>query len=387
MKNTNVIVCAGGGGVGKTTTSAALALATARSGARVLVISLDPARRLGDALGVRLGSEPSELTVDSGDGALFGLMPDPNTALTAFSKILFAEDLSAIDRLRHNRVYAALDESVPGLHELVTMHIALQAVDELEIDTVVVDTAPSRNAVDFIDYPRRLAKLLRSRAVGWLAKIGSGAEPSPRHRMGRVERLLVDAVGPAVRDAAGLFAELAKARERFLELNEQAGRLLFGPETKYLLVAAPTSAAQEDVHYLVNKLRGLRLRANAVILNSAYVVDSGWIERLENTERSTAAIRSALATIRDEQRARRRAADRLSDSIALQHPRLPQVRLPRVEVREPREIVSRLALAVERSGGPELWDPPERQRRADRLRSDAAEHAAHERDAQGSLAV
>lgn len=339
-----IIVCAGGGGVGKTTTSAALSLALARNGARVLVVSLDPARRLGDALGVKLGTEPCELDIDAGRGSLFGLMPNPQTALTAFAKILFADDLSAIDRLRDNRVYAALDESVPGLHELVSVHLTLRAIEDLQIDTVVIDTAPSRNAIDFIGYPRRLAKLLGSRAVGWLAQLGSGTGPvSPRDKMGRVERLLVQAVGPAVRDAAGLFAELAKVRDRFVALNDQAGHLLLDPRTEYFLVSAPTSAARQDIHYLVKKLRALRLAASAVIINSAYALDHDWVDHLDRSEESTEAIRNALITLRQEQVSRLDAAERVSQSIAVQHPRLAQVQLPHIDAREPREIVSELA--------------------------------------------
>ena len=84
MRRPTVIVCAGGGGVGKTTTSAALSLALARRGKRVLIVSLDPARRLADALGAELGSRARALSVDSGGGALFGLMPDPKDALHRF---------------------------------------------------------------------------------------------------------------------------------------------------------------------------------------------------------------------------------------------------------------------------------------------------------------
>ena len=87
MSNPTVVVCAGGGGVGKTTTSAALSVALAKRGRRVLIVSLDPARRLADALGAELGSQARELSVDAGEGALFGLMPDPQDASIVYSAV------------------------------------------------------------------------------------------------------------------------------------------------------------------------------------------------------------------------------------------------------------------------------------------------------------
>ncbi len=214
VKHPIVIVCAGGGGVGKTTTSAALALALAKSGYRALIVSIDPARRLADAMGVELGTEARELSLDSGSGQLFGLMPDPQDALRTFVEFLFAEEPEALERLLDNRLYRVLEAAVPGIHEVATISLTWRAIIENEVDAVVIDTAPSRNAVDFITYPKRLAKLLGGRAVGWMAAIGKRTGVAPQEdKMGRVEQLLVRALGPVARDVAGLFAEMARVRD------------------------------------------------------------------------------------------------------------------------------------------------------------------------------
>ena len=87
---------------------------------------------------------------------------------------------------------------------------------DAHVDVVVIDTAPSRNAVDFIGQPGRLAKLLRGRAVAWLSNIGQNAGSTTTNKLGRIEKLLVRVIRPAVRDVASLFTELARVRERFL---------------------------------------------------------------------------------------------------------------------------------------------------------------------------
>ena len=346
MSEPSVIVCAGGGGVGKTTTSAALSLALAKQGNRVLIVSLDPARRLADALGVELGTEARELSMDAGSGTLFGLMPDPKDALHTFVEILSEGDLGAIERLRNNAVYRAMEAAVPGIHELASINLTWRAIEEHDIDTVVIDTAPSRNAVDFISYPRRLAQLLGSRAIGWMADLGTreGAS-SPRNRMRQVERLLVWAIGPVVSDVADFFTELARVRSRFLWLNEHVARLLLHPRTHYFLVAAPTTAARDDAQYLLKKLRSLKIDPRGFILNSAYVQESDWIDVLEDSDVDSDCIREVLASLREEHQVREQASARVARTFSNRHPSLTQLRLPYIEVPDPRDIV--LALSNE----------------------------------------
>ena len=341
MSNPTVIVCAGGGGVGKTTTSAALSVALAKGGRRVLIVSLDPARRLADALGAELGSLAQELSVDAGDGALYGLMPDPQDALARFVELLAGNDPELSKRLRNNSVYRALEASVPGVHELMSINLTWGAIDEHEIDTVVIDTAPSRNAMDFITYPKRLAKLLGGRAIGWMTGLGQRA--SVGSRMGRVDRLLARAIGPVVSDVAEFFVELARVRERFVWLNERVGRLLLGRNAHYFLIAAPTAAARDDAHYLFKRLKALRVSPRALVLNSAYLPENEWIEVLEELELQSDELRAALSTLREESNNREKASAAVSGSFATRHPSLPQLRLPHVELPEPREIVLQLS--------------------------------------------
>ena len=344
MSHPKVIVCAGGGGVGKTTTSAALALSLAKSGHRALVVSIDPARRLADAMGVQLGTDAIELSVNAGPGHLFGLMPDPRSAMRTFVEILFEDEPGAVERLQNNRLYRVLEASVPGIHELVSMSLTWRAIVEHNIDVVVIDTAPSRNAVDFIGYPKRLAKLLGGRAVGWMAAIGKRTSISPHEeKMGRVEKLLVRAMGPVARDVAGLFSEMACVREQFIVINDHSGDLLLHKDSRYLLVASPTGAARDDVDYLIKKLRQLGIVPTGLIINTAFVQERSWMETLEKSELPTPALRTVLDELRTRQETRKSAAERTVRSFSSRHPGLPQLRLPFVEVAEPRRIVDILS--------------------------------------------
>ncbi len=161
-----VVVCAGGGGVGKTTSSAALSMAAARRGDRVLIVTIDPARRLADALGVSLDSHVHRVELPAASkGELYALMPDPRNAMRMFVQLLFPNDLEALQRVLKNRMYQVMEDAVPGNHELVAVTLVTRHMSEKPLDLIVIDTAPSRNALDFVTYPKRLAELLGGRAM------------------------------------------------------------------------------------------------------------------------------------------------------------------------------------------------------------------------------
>ncbi len=342
MKAPQVIVSAGGGGVGKTTTSAALALALARSGKRALVVSVDPARRLADALGVAVGGQVKPLSLDTGDGELFGLMPDPRTSMRAFVELLFAEEPEALARLLDNALYQVLEDAVPGIHELVSMALTTEAVRNLEIEVVVVDTAPSRYAIDFIHYPGRLAKLLGGRAVGWLAKLAQRGNTQKKGRPNRVERMLAKVMGSVVYDVAGLFAELALVRKRFVALTAQTSRLLLGPMSQYVVVTAPSAAAQADAEYWIKQLSALDLRPTAVLLNRALSPEYPFAKVLRSAPETTGSMHQVLNSLDEECRVREDATDRAVEVLSKRYPHVSQVALPYIESSDPREIVEAL---------------------------------------------
>ncbi|MDX9720961.1 MAG: ArsA-related P-loop ATPase [Myxococcota bacterium] len=351
-KSPRVIVCAGGGGVGKTTTSAALGMALARSGQRTMLVTIDPARRLADALQVPLGStlHTIELGQDSG-GYLDALMPEPESASRAFMADLFAEQPDGLERLQQNKLFMALEDKLAGMAELVAMGLLMRAVEAKPYDFVVIDTAPSRFALDFLTYPARLSQLIEGRALRWLAGMVlrlDEEQPQAEQQLGltgwgrrKVEGIVAHVIGASLlKDTAHLFAEFFRIRKRFARITARLGELLLGPKSDYVVVAAPTGAAEADAAYIFTRLEDIRVQARGLLLNRASMPEAEW-EAL--SKEGPEVLRRAASRLGEEKRLREAAAQLMIGRLRREHRELSIITLPKLEAIEPRQIVSRLA--------------------------------------------
>ncbi|HJL18173.1 MAG TPA: ArsA-related P-loop ATPase [Sandaracinaceae bacterium LLY-WYZ-13_1] len=347
------VVCAGGGGVGKTTTSAAIGLALARRGAKTLVVTVDPARRLASAMGVEVDADVHEARVEPGiEGNLFALMPEPRRSTRTFIDLLFEDEPEAKERMLKNRVYRLLADAAAGMHEVVSLMLVARAIEERAFDYLVVDTAPSRQGLDFVSYPGRLATLYEGRAVGWLGRMAGTDDADAQEESGgllaagrkRIEQLFGRLVNPrTLRDLAGMFAELAIVKDRFARLARISEHLLLGPETRYSLVAAPSGSAASDVRFLNRKLKRLGQRPTALVLNRADPALPPWLRALETASGLPAELGQAIDAVHAELSTRQRAGDLLAQSLGRDLPGVPSVRLPTLETRDPSRIVRQLA--------------------------------------------
>lgn len=347
-----VVVCAGGGGVGKTTTSAALALALARQGRSTLIVTIDPARRLAGAMGVPITDEVTRVSLPAAGGRLSALMPDPRRSLRTFIEQLFEDEPEARSRVLENRLYVGLADAAAGVHELVAMNLVARASSRGAFEVVVIDTAPSRHAIDFVTYPARLAALLGGRTVTWLSGLAQRAGPPAGKSSGgilawgtgHVESLLARVTGPnLVSDTASLFGDLAVVRERFVALTQRAADLLLGERAAYALVAAPTAAARDDVLYLAKRLEKLGRRPRAIVLNRADTGPSPWARALGGAKGVPASVAEAVSMLEEERAGRAAAADALSRDLEGRLPRVPVVRLPYIEATAPEAVVAALS--------------------------------------------
>ncbi len=252
LEGKRVCVCAGSGGVGKTTTSAAIALGMAAAGAKVAVVTIDPANRLADALGLEaLENEPrrvdpARLATDALEvrGELWAMMLDPKRT---FDELIdrIAPDPARAQEIKENRVYREISTAVSGSQELTAIAKLHELDQEGQFDLLVLDTPPSRNALEFLDAPGRLNAFLEGRmlkafmrptGVG-IRALGRGALPL----LGGLKRITgLDLIA----DLATFFQLLGDMTSDFRQRAAQVEELLRAPSTVFLLV---TSAAREPI--------------------------------------------------------------------------------------------------------------------------------------------
>ena len=349
----NLVVCAGGGGVGKTTVAAAMALASARAGVTTLVVTVDPARRLADALGTTIGSEVGRVDVDpAAAGRLYALMPDPKSAVRICLDHFIEGERAAHDRVASNALYLALEDAIAGVHELMSVVLISRAAETLPLERVIVDTAPSRHALDFVTYPGRLASLLEGRAMKWLGSLAThaAAPPGPRGLVAwgrrRIDRIVASTLGPRViGDFASIFADLSIVRKRFTQVTRDAEALLLGPSSRFVLVGAPTAAARADIQHLARRVHDLGRDASAIVLNRADTGPPGWVASVRASD-PRADLAAAVEILETERAARTLAADETAAAFRKRWPGMTQVRLPMIASDDPATIVGRLADAI-----------------------------------------
>jgi anion-transporting ArsA/GET3 family ATPase len=244
LADARVVVCCGSGGVGKTTVSASLGLALAERGARVAVVTIDPAKRLASALAIpELGDEPHRVPLPGPAGELWALQLDPKAT---FDRLVAREapDDEARDRILANRIYRHLSGAVAGAQEYMAVERLHELVDEDRYDRVVLDTPPAQNALDFLDAPQRIIRFIEGRALrvlmrpgvkagvlGWRALQAGSAVVMPV-----LERL---AGGQLLRDVADFLAAFDGMYGGFRDRADAIGRLLRSPEAAFVVVTGP----------------------------------------------------------------------------------------------------------------------------------------------------
>ena len=272
-----ICVCAGPGGVGKTTVSAAIALGMAARGARVAVVTIDPARRLADALGLdALGNRPQR--VDPGalgaegldiEGELWAMMLDPKRTFDELIERL-APDARTRDEVLANRVYRELSTAVAGTQEFTAIAKLFELHEEGGFDLVVLDTPPSRNALDFLDAPDRLSRFFEGRALqALLGPAGFGMK-----LVGRGTGLVFGVLGKAtgvdvLRDVSVFFRALGGMVDGFRDRARRVAGLLEDPGTTFVLVASPEPEAVDEAIFFARKLRDAGMELGAAVVNRA----------------------------------------------------------------------------------------------------------------------
>jgi anion-transporting ArsA/GET3 family ATPase len=280
LRTRRVIVCCGAGGVGKTTTAAALSLAAARAGRKVLVLTIDPSRRLAETLGVsRNPPEPVRIPKERSDaagittGTLDAWMLDIKLVSDGAVRRLVKNEADA-QRILTNRIYQQVSTMVAGMHEYTAMEALHRLVHEGRYDLVVLDTPPSRNALDFLEAPRRLSGLVDSRAISAFLPKSDSLVARAASRV--IEKILSAVFGEEFAHEFVTF--IATFTSIFQSLNvdvNEMRRFLSGDDVSFLLVTSPAPAALTEASFFHDKTRELSLPFRGFVLNRSHAKDAG----------------------------------------------------------------------------------------------------------------
>ncbi|HWS45874.1 MAG TPA: ArsA-related P-loop ATPase [Acidimicrobiia bacterium] len=277
----HVVICCGTGGVGKTTTAAVLALEAARRGRNSCVVTIDPARRLADALGVEhLTNQPTEIEPElwNGDagtdivpgGRLSALMLDTKST---FDNLVNRNATSPEQarRILDNTFYRNVSGALGGTQEYMAMEKLHELHDEGGFDLIVVDTPPTRHALDFLDAPNRLTRLLDNRIFRLLMmptraylRVASVAVQAFLRTVARV-------VGSEViQDVVAFFRAFEGMEEGFRERAQAVNALLADPRTAFVLITSPRRDALEEATFFAQRLGTSGQSVQALIVNRVH---------------------------------------------------------------------------------------------------------------------
>jgi anion-transporting ArsA/GET3 family ATPase len=267
LERKQVCICAGSGGVGKTTTSAAIALGMAARGRKVAVLTIDPARRLASALGLpELGNEERRVEVDV-DGELWAMMLDAKRTFDELIE-LHAPDAATRDAVLSNRIYKELSGAVAGSQEYMAMEKLHELHQEGRYDLLVLDTPPTRNALDFIEAPRKLAAFIDSRTLGFFTTPGFLGLRVFGRGAGLVFSVMKRATGvDMLEDLSEFFRSFGEMTGGFRERAESVNRLLADNRTAFVLVTSPQEDSIEDAAFFHRRLRDAGLPFAGVVAN------------------------------------------------------------------------------------------------------------------------
>jgi anion-transporting ArsA/GET3 family ATPase len=287
LEGKRVCICAGSGGVGKTTTSAAIAAGMAVRGRKVAVLTIDPAKRLADSLGLpELGNEerrvdPALFTdagADLGDGELWAMMLDPKAT---FDEVVrkHAPDEETRERILENRIYQQLSNALAGSQEYMAMEKLFEIWAEDRYDLLVLDTPPSRNALDFLEAPKRLTQFIEGRALRvFMAPTGLAAKVAGRGTSAMFSILKRITGVDLLKDLAEFFQAMSGMVGGFRERARRVNELLADSQSMFMVVCGPQGEPIEEAVYFHRKLVEAKLPFGGVIVNKVHYADDASAE-------------------------------------------------------------------------------------------------------------
>jgi len=278
LSGKRVVICAGAGGVGKTTVSAAVALGLAQQGQRVALVTIDPARRLAEAMGLdALDNRPQPIDLarvtECGvqvRGELFAMMLDSKRTFDELIELL-APDPRTKEQILANPIYRHISTAVAGSQEYTAIAKLFEIDHEQEYDVIVLDTPPSRHAIDFLEAPERLTAFLEGRALNALLRPSGHAMRAAGIVFAALRRItgveLLD-------DLTTLFRLLAGMLDGFRRRAADVHALLGDPASGFLIVTSPERSAVDEAVFFADELDRAGLHRCGVVVNRVHPLDA-----------------------------------------------------------------------------------------------------------------
>lgn len=298
IRHSRILICCGSGGVGKTTVSATLGLFGAMIGRKTLVLTIDPAKRLADSLGLgplqheeqRVPEEKFKAVGLKPRGELYAMMLDTKRA---FDRIVerHAASPAMRDRFFNNRYYQNLSGRLAGSHEYMAMEKLFEIHDRDEYDLIVLDTPPSRRALDFLDAPRRLSNLLGDSMLWKLMKPYVKTGFWGLKMMGAltfpIQKVIGNLMGIQVFEDIQDFFKLGDDVffEGFRRRAQAVRKLISGPDVLFLAVTAPMYAPMREVRHLFDTIHSNEMAFGGFIVNRVHPYHPDDIDQDDLTER------------------------------------------------------------------------------------------------------
>ncbi|MFL6056147.1 MAG: ArsA family ATPase [Actinoallomurus sp.] len=331
--NTKIIVCCGSGGVGKTTTAAAVGVRAAERGRDVVVLTVDPARRLAQALGLsELDNTPSR--VEGVDGELHAMMLDMKRT---FDEIVEAHaEPERARQILANPFYQSLSSSLSGTQEYMAMEKLGQLHRSGAWDLIVVDTPPSRSALDFLDAPERMGRFLDGRLIKILM---APAKAGGRFGLKVVTAgfgMFTNAItkvlgGQLLKDVQTFVLAFDTMFGGFRERADQTYRLLQAPGTAFLVIAAPEPDALREASYFVERLAEDEMPLAGMVVNRVHRSDASHLSAVRSQaaaemleDRGAHPLAAALLRLHAERMQLTAREARLCESFTSSHPNVPK---------------------------------------------------------------
>ena len=323
IANSSIMICAGSGGVGKTTMAAAIGIAAARANRRAVVVTIDPAKRLADTLGIsgQLDNEPHRIEIESGaTGELWAMMLDTQATFNEVVR-LYSTDSDQVNRITSNRFFLNISNNLSGTQEYMAAEKLFQLHSDDRFDLVIIDTPPTRDALNFLDAPGRLMRFLDHRVYrlllaptsGGLRIISAAVQPLLRAISGVVG-------GKALDDVLGFFRAFEGMDAGFRARASEVAGLLKSPSTAYVVITSPSDEAIEEADYFIMQLVSANLSTAALIINrlEPSFADSAESAELENRDPAFdyAPLRENLKNLNDRAARQMASVSKLADRVA-----------------------------------------------------------------------